>query len=638
MRINNNLMAINTHRQMGIVDNAIGKAMERLSSGLRINRGSDDAAGLAISEKMRAQIRGLNQASRNAQDAISLIQTAEGALSETQAILQRMRELSVQSSNDTYVERDREEIQKEINQLTEEIDRIANTTEFNTIQLLNREVKVEESSPSANLTEEEIIISNLKKWWLAEAEKLVKEGYGIESQNIDMEVIMFDDPDHPAAALVRAEFTVDGTNNVGTPGLTGGGSNLTLEINLAHSRPVDENTDGGSPPQYVSRVMAHEMVHAVMMTTMNFQDLGIWFNEGTAEFIHGADERLMNNIYANSGAISVPMSEAEKNTGLQAVIDAIGNGNDSDWNSTSLDYSAAYVAVRYLDWQIRQDDHMVNPNAGIAGDSDGIKVLMKYLADDDSRTIDDGLTHLHQEGLISFNNHSGWIDAFKTDVDHFDALETHTGIQLDFNVVDGRFVAEDTGSIFGSSITGDEHLTEEAILPQAGGVDAPELEQPLLGFNIIWPEGMETDEEEADDGAKKEAALVFQIGANAGQSMKIELANMTAEALGITKDGDTLDITDHQKASQVISIVDNAIELVSGERSKLGAFQNRLEHTIANLDNASENLLAAESRIRDVDMAKTMMELARQNILKQASMAMLSQANQRPRTVLQLLS
>ncbi|SFH70345.1 flagellin [Tindallia magadiensis] len=154
--------------------------MERLYSGLRINRSSDDAAGLAISEKMRAQIRGLNQASRNAQDAISLIQTAEGALEETHEILQRIRELSVQSANDTNVDADREEIQKEINQLTEEIDRIANTTEFNTIQLLNREVQIEGSSSSVDLTEEEIIVSNLKKWWLVEAESLVKEGYGIE--------------------------------------------------------------------------------------------------------------------------------------------------------------------------------------------------------------------------------------------------------------------------------------------------------------------------------------------------------------------------------------------------------------------------------------------------------------------------
>src|SRR5690625_5260387 len=130
MIINNNIPALNTYRQMGINQNAGQKAMEKLSSGLRINRAGDDAAGLAISEKMRAQVRGLDQASRNAQDGISMIQTAEGALQETHAILQRMRELANQAANDTNVEVDRGEIQKEINQLTSEINRIGNTTEF----------------------------------------------------------------------------------------------------------------------------------------------------------------------------------------------------------------------------------------------------------------------------------------------------------------------------------------------------------------------------------------------------------------------------------------------------------------------------------------------------------------------------
>ncbi|MEW6624310.1 MAG: flagellin [Bacillota bacterium] len=137
MRINNNIMAMNTHRQLGLNQMAGAKSLEKLSSGFRINRAGDDAAGLAISEKMRGQIRGLNQATRNAQDGISMIQTAEGALNETHAILQRMRELAVQSATDTNTAQDRSNIQDEINQLGREIDRIANTTEFNTKKLLN---------------------------------------------------------------------------------------------------------------------------------------------------------------------------------------------------------------------------------------------------------------------------------------------------------------------------------------------------------------------------------------------------------------------------------------------------------------------------------------------------------------------
>ncbi|MBE2922750.1 flagellin [Anoxybacillus flavithermus] len=137
MRINHNIAALNTYRQLTAGQSAATKNMEKLSSGLRINKAGDDAAGLAISEKMRGQIRGLEQAGRNAQDSISMIQTAEGALNEVHSILQRMRELAVQAGNDTNTSTDRNEIQKEINQLTSEINRIANTTEFNTQKLLN---------------------------------------------------------------------------------------------------------------------------------------------------------------------------------------------------------------------------------------------------------------------------------------------------------------------------------------------------------------------------------------------------------------------------------------------------------------------------------------------------------------------
>src|SRR5690554_7872976 len=141
MRINHNIAALNTHRQLGSANNAQMKSMEKLSSGLRINRAGDDAAGLAISEKMRAQIKGLDMAAKNAQDGISLIQTAEGALNETHSILQRMRELAVQSANDTNTNADRMEIQKEMDQLSTEITRIGDNTEFNTQKLLNGDLE-----------------------------------------------------------------------------------------------------------------------------------------------------------------------------------------------------------------------------------------------------------------------------------------------------------------------------------------------------------------------------------------------------------------------------------------------------------------------------------------------------------------
>ena len=155
MIINHNMQAINANRQLNINTTKQSKSTEKLSSGLRINRAGDDAAGLAISEKMRSQVRGLDQATRNAQDGISLIQTAEGALDETHSILQRMRELAVQSANDTNTTDDREELQKEINELTSEINRIGNTTEFNTKKLLNGDLS--SAKPTGNVTAAETI-------------------------------------------------------------------------------------------------------------------------------------------------------------------------------------------------------------------------------------------------------------------------------------------------------------------------------------------------------------------------------------------------------------------------------------------------------------------------------------------------
>ncbi|WP_276918347.1 flagellar hook-associated protein FlgL [Aneurinibacillus aneurinilyticus] len=383
MIINHNLLAQNSHRQLGINTANQAKSTEKLSSGLRINRAGDDAAGLAISEKMRGQIRGLDQASRNSQDGISMIQTAEGALNETHSILQRMRELAVQSSNDTNTESDRKELQKEVNQLASEIDRIANTTEFNTQKLLDG-----------------------SKVGLSAAEK-----GSVKVQN-------------NSKADVKVTLTnADDINKSGTITIT---------------RVNDEN--------------------------------------GKTQFV-----------------VSDPA-----NTGFK----------------------------------LDQDDQTA---AGILGTGDTVTIA--------------GLTDM--------------------------------GV--------------------GESVT--------------------------ISFEAA---------KVAQTDASK--SISMQIGANSGQNLLVGIDDMRATALGVRdSSGNAIDITSAGKASTAITTIDKAIEKVSAERSKLGAFQNRLEHTINNLNTSSENLTAAESRIRDTDMAKTVMENTKNGILAQAAQAMLAQANQNPQQVLQLL-
>ena len=385
MRINNNLMAMNTHRQLGVTGSMSSKSMEKLSSGMRINRAGDDAAGLAISEKMRGQIRGLNQASRNAQDGISLIQTAEGALQESHAILQRMRELTVQSNNGTNTADDLAEIQKEITELNAEITRIGDKTEFNGKTLLTGSLGVQ---------------------------------------------------------------AADGTGHV----------NYDLAA---------------------------------------FTSAGITFDVG------GVDdgETLTFSIVGNDLTVTGSVSGVSQTIGLTDVTDV---------------------------------------KAGTTLTFDAIGLKISFSADTDL-TAADGTNSIHGETI----NTSG-------------------------------------------------------------------------------------------------TQLSFQIGANAGSTLDISVADMRATSLGATAGNgnvanlNAVNVTTKDFADN-LQVIDEAIKKVSEQRSQLGAYQNRLEHTIKNLDASSENLQAAESRIRDVDMAKEMMNFTKNNILQQAAQAMLAQANQAPQGVLQLL-
>ncbi len=373
MRINNNMLAINTHRQLGISNTAGAKSMEKLSSGFRINRAGDDAAGLAISEKMRGQIRGLTQASRNAQDGISLIQTTEGALNETHAILQRMWELAVQSSTDTNTGVDRSNLQDEIDQLSEEITRIATTTQFNTMNLLD-------------------------------------------------------------GSFEGKKFHI-GANE---------GQDVTIKVNDMAAKAL--KVDG---------------------------------NEYTLASISGLE------VVGRDKAIKI---------------------------------------------------------AAVSGKTSGIATSAKISGD------------VYVVTLGTDNN--------------------------------------------------------KAIKTTAGEVKSA-LES--LGLTVNYAEG------KSGGTAVTKAVAAKSLGS------------------GTVVSGKGINISSQSAASKSITIVNSALETVSKERSKLGAIQNRLEHTIKNLDTSAENLQASESRIRDVDMAKEMMEQTKQNILQQASTAMLAQANQAPQTVLQLL-
>lgn len=462
MRINHNLMAINAHRQMGITSGYQSKAMEKLSSGLRINRAGDDAAGLAISEKMRGQIRGLNQASRNAQDGISLIQTAEGAMNEVHSILQRMRELAVQAANDTYTDTDRSNLQREVQQLKSEVDRISSDTEFNAKKLL------------------------------------------------------------------------DGSN----------GQNIAITTNTAEiidARAVDTEAEG--------------------TFTLTFNGV----TTGTSKFISSGGIQETDVIVANtagitgieSGSYSIKLAcSAGDGTATTAVMyDA--NGNEVGRTAGVIDNSANDIEIQNAGGDVL----LTIATGAYNGQAANLKFDVTISADIDV---------LHPDG--SNTSYTG-LNA------NSNSIITVAGLELDV-----------------------------ATNLQGGGG-----EQAVIDV--------------ANNG------VYFHIGANENQTTRMAIGKIDAATLQV----DDLDITIQTGAEAAITAANSALDKVSFERSKLGAVQNRLEHTIKNLDTAGENLQAAESRIRDVDMAKEMMNFTKQNILQQAANAMLAQANQAPQAVLQLL-
>jgi len=563
MRINNNIMALNAHRQLGINQTNSSKSMERLSSGLRINRAGDDAAGLAISEKMRGQIRGLKQAMRNAQDGISLLQTAEGALNETHAILQRMRELAVQAANDTNTEIDRNEIQKEINQLTSELNRIGNTTEFNTMKLMNGGLAGVAEASGATLTGGVDYVAGTKEVYTINLTGALAEGDSISF-------------DFGGGASYSA--TVENS----------AGASTSTAINL--------DFDGSTPGQAESAAALAASINAFLAE----KSLGsTWLAEvdgsNNVTITHQEADAAPTFVLSNFNSASTAISGLDYDQGSAATAEVAASG--------TITFGSNLLAAGTT---IKINDHT-------------------FALYDSSR----GQVAPSGAGTTAID-----IAGFKSNEEIIDAL-----------VANSEGVADVT-----LSKTAQNVLTITA--------DEPGATANTYVLQITGPEG-QTNAFTAN----------FQIGANKGQSMTIDILDMRSHALGIsslsgtgntvTIDGKTyevawaekavtngtdnvvaesaLSVANHKDAAKAVEVIDAAIGKVSAERSKMGSFQNRLEHTISNLGTSAENLQAAESRIRDLDMAEEIMAFTKNNILQQAATAMLAQANMAPQSVLQLL-
>lgn len=555
MIINHNIAAMNTHRQLTTNTANTNKNIEKLSSGLRINRAGDDAAGLAISEKMRGQIRGLDQASRNAQDGISLIQTAEGALNETHSILQRMRELSNQSANGTNTDSDRQALQDEMNQLTSEINRIGNTTEFNTQKLLNGGIGSGDSGKLTQATSATVELGAVVGGPVA-ATTFIK----VDGQTFNL------------GGVVTTGNNTDTATLLGN--VTSGGTKLSDLVDIkvgATGLEFTAKSEGKNSKIEFSQLQDD----AIGLGATQAATVG---TPSTVERAGLEGSTALSTATGGNAAITLAANSSFKVTvGSDSAVEVSLGDTAKTYDTDNVDKNVAKAA---------KDDLVKDLNAALQKAGLDSKVTASISADD----------------KIQFISESG------KDLQ----LTVGTGTPL----TNLGFAAGDMTAV---------KNVEQVVGAGAQGV----------GFSTK-----------------------FQIGANTGQSMSLQINDVRSAALGITgnagqsgftkensvtngtndiKAEAALNISTREDASKAIAVLDKATSLVSSERAKLGAVQNRLEHTINNLGTASENLTAAESRIRDVDMAKEMMSQTKNNILAQAAQAMLAQANQQPQGVLQLL-
>lgn len=543
MRIQHNISAINANRQLGINNNSVAKNLEKLSSGYKINRAGDDAAGLAISEKMRSQIRGLDQATNNANDGISLVQTAEGALNETHSILQRMKELATQSSNGTYQnDVDRENISKEVEALKSEIDRISTSTNFNKINLLDGSLSGNGTSGTSGVSAT-LELSNAAKG--AGAYKFYDAQAGVYAATaLDAGTI-------PAAAGDVATFSIQYKDE--------NGESQIKTINLKFSSATTLTSEDGKTTYSITGATdvtgLADAFKAELAKDTTFSDqFSVTNTAGALAFTA--------KTKGTDGAVVVGFSEKlTDNAGVETVH------AQSVATTKAADAYEAVDASKVASWNG-------------TGDADVFTVNGQKFAFVQDTVTDEQLAKLGSD--VNYVKTAGATPAAGTEIsDMASLINSKTGLAAD--------------------VTGTE-------------------------INLKAAEGTT---------ASTKGALTLQIGASAtkDQQVSLNIGDMSSKGLKINN----VSVATQDDALKAISTIEDAINSVSGTRADLGALQNRLEHTVNNLGVTSENLTSAESRIRDVDMAKEMMEMTKNNVLTQAAQSMLAQANTQPQSILKLL-
>ena len=733
MVVQHNISAINNNRQLSITNGALVKTTRKLSSGYRITIAADDAAGLSISEKMRKQIRGLDRASQNAEEGISLIQTAEGALNEVHNMLQRMNELCIQAANGTNSDTDRSYIQDEIDQIITEIDRVAETTKFNEIYLLDGTLASANGRRDMDLAYKQYMLEkdhsvitlngtnagnvvSLKHLWKDDRTKILyKEiihgdigatatpdtstptasGY-VNFKNVlkkeivpqAIESIMNTFPDtysylQGSTIGIGLDIYSDPTSNVlAAVGMSAAGygydNNWTIEYTLhvnTATLGITSNADTltASARNDLEITIVHEMVHAMMDEALTAGMLGYtqangfqnslefpdWFVEGMAQVASGGCYN--NNDWVNAGGNPASTNDGLGITAATSLTDikSIVQGADNKIGSGTVpsQYGTGYLACMYLGYLADGTGNVTQ--AALAS---GVDEILSRIRSGESleSVIQDltGLTIANFEnqfgGVMNGNDSADFIQKAITAIGNdtgglgtgFDSSSStilpdtvsNIGIfelDTDYSVVSNTYpkghVVMSGGTSTKTGVAGPAATAPTPTPPQTPTTPTPG--NPTNPDDPATPDEEPTLEVSISKTWFDATGLNLQIGAESHNWMHLYIESMSADSIKASD----VDVTTQDKATMSIDIVAFGIHQVSKQRSSLGAYQNRLEHTIKNLDNVAENTQAAESQIRDTDMAEEIEKNSNLRILQQAGQAMLSHTKQEKEGVLTLL-
>ena len=578
MVVQHNLQAMNANRMLGITTKEASGSTEKLSSGYRINRAADDAAGLAISEKMRKQIRGLSQASSNAEDGISCVQTAEGALAEVQDMLQRMNELAVQAANGTNSATDRQYIQDEFDQLIEEIDRVAETTKFNETYLL----KGDDAKPTKNM-----YITN----------------YSVTYTKNDL-------PNNIKGIDYKTNYV--GTNNIYivSSSIYSTSSNISLTGNKIQN--------GDDITKYMEKVKTGN--------TKDTNKAGATLN--TTSYVAFVNVELDSDVQKGSNG----NVNGHGQTNVTKDLSTDGTTSTVRANRDLFIYNTANSTVTRITEGTDMTEYLNTDNTM----KDKYR-LVDVLYGDEKKVDSKAVTSTRVQTSITNNQPFAWTDNYlERDVSSKQLYDADG--QIVSGVALNKFFDEN-GNYKGGLYTSSQARAIDEVFANANDPRAKQLKD--IGGNVT---AATINAYITQSSTQVAAALDVELHAGSdsdrNNKVQVELSTLTAAGLGIDKLASyNIGIVDStgNNATDAIDVIADALNMVSRQRSALGAVQNRLEHTIKNLDNVVENTTSAESAIRDTDMAEEMVKYSKSNILQQAGQSMLAQANQANQGVLSLL-